>query len=276
LNRLSPSGMENQAKVYFLPTLMTGSNLASGFASTLCILHSMPLGRGAPDKSLFGWAIAFIVAACVFDFLDGLLARLCSQESTFGREFDSLADLVSFGVAPALLVYCVVLKGFSHSASILSTVYLLCGALRLARFNCVATTGKTSAGLPIPAAAGLIASLSWFLLSLSPGERQIAGWRCLLPPLMLFISVMMVSRFAYPRLKGLALRTWPPMLQFLVVIVLIIASVNQRWMPATVLIGYLLYGFLHSCFPIKRLRAIAPEQATIAEHEPPPELKGPL
>ena len=116
-----------------------------------------------PDAAadLFHTAIWFILGAFVFDFLDGRLARLGGHESAFGREFDSLADIVSFGVAPALMVYRVVLQEFPRACWIIAFVYLACGALRLARFNSAAAAKhdgpnhqNTFTGFPIPAAAG--------------------------------------------------------------------------------------------------------------------------
>src|SRR5213594_3057334 len=106
-------------------------------------------------------AIFFILAACFFDLLDGRLARLGGHESMFGREFDSLADVVSFGVAPALMVYRIVLQEFPRACWIIAFIYLACGALRLARFNTASanddgdTHPNTFTGFPIPAAAGL-------------------------------------------------------------------------------------------------------------------------
>jgi CDP-diacylglycerol--serine O-phosphatidyltransferase len=104
----------------------------------------------------FHEAIWFVLGAFVFDFLDGRIARLGGHESPFGREFDSLADIVSFGLAPALMVYRVVLQEFPRACWIIAFIYLACGALRLARFNSAATTHNgpnhqnTFSGFPIP------------------------------------------------------------------------------------------------------------------------------
>ena len=109
-------------------------------------------------------ALGFILLACIFDLLDGRLARMGGVESAFGREFDSLADLISFGAAPAFLVHRVVLRDvFAKTPEIgwfIASIYLICGALRLARFNCLAAMpggsgGKEFLGFPIPSAAGL-------------------------------------------------------------------------------------------------------------------------
>src|SRR6186997_3227115 len=157
---------EQPSKIYLLPNLMTAGNLFCGFTATLKILEGALLQASNPDAAsdLFHTAIWCVLGAFVFDFLDGRLARLGGHDSPFGREFDSLADVVSFGIAPALLVYQIVLGEFQNLGWIIAGIYLACGALRLARFNCVAASGepadrKNFTGFPIPAAAGMIASL---------------------------------------------------------------------------------------------------------------------
>src|SRR6516225_1030189 len=151
---------EQPSKIYLLPNLMTAANLFCGFTATLKILEGALLQASNPDAAgdLFHTAIWFVLAAFVFDFLDGRLARLGGHESPFGREFDSLADIVSFGLAPALMVYRVVLQEFPNVGWFIASIYLICGALRLARFNCLAAEDSASAnkefrGFPIPAAA---------------------------------------------------------------------------------------------------------------------------
>src|ERR1700704_3244977 len=131
----------NGPKIYLLPNLMTAGNLFCGFAATLRILEGTILrANEVGGINRFREAIILILAACVFDLLDGRLARLGGKESPFGREFDSLADIVSFGVAPALLVFKIVLYEIPHQIGwLIAGFYLLCGALRLARFNIVAT-----------------------------------------------------------------------------------------------------------------------------------------
>src|SRR3954465_1863899 len=194
---------QSPPKIYLLPNLMTAGNLFCGFTATLKILEGALLQGSNPDAAadLFHAAIWFILGACFFDLLDGRLARLGGHESAFGREFDSLADIVSFGVAPALLVYRIVLKEFPRACWIIAFVYLACGALRLARFNTAAAVGngnessKNFTGFPLPAAAGLIAPVTLFMLWLAEGEHYLGNWKFLLPPLMLFLSFMMFSHF---------------------------------------------------------------------------------
>ncbi|HEX4639640.1 MAG TPA: CDP-diacylglycerol--serine O-phosphatidyltransferase, partial [Chthoniobacterales bacterium] len=200
---------------------------------------------------LFREAIWYVLGAFVFDFLDGRIARLGGNESAFGREFDSLADIVSFGLAPALMVYRVVLRDFPRACWMIAFVYLACGALRLARFNSAAAKengashAKNFTGFPIPAAAGLIASITLFLLWWAEGEHHLGNWRFVLPPLLLFLSFMMFSRFQYPSFKAINWKTKKSIPRFLgIILVLIFTVLYYEWMPAVLFLSYLLYGFL--------------------------------
>jgi CDP-diacylglycerol--serine O-phosphatidyltransferase len=244
---------EHTPKIYLLPNLMTAGNLFCGFAATLKIVQGALIQWSSPDDAaaLFHRAVWFILGACIFDVLDGRLARLGGQDSAFGREFDSLADIVSFGVAPALMVYRIVLIDFPRAGWLVAFVYLVCGALRLARFNAVAASGnssngKTFTGFPIPAAAGLIASIALFMLWwLGERDHLIGGWKWVLPPLMLFLSVMMFSRLSYPSFKAITWRTTRSLPRFLIISVILLFTVlNYEWMPAVLFLGYLLYGFV--------------------------------
>ena len=244
---------EQPSKIYLLPNLMTAGNLFCGFTATLKILEGALLQSANADlaSDRFHEAIWFVLGAFVFDFLDGRLARLGGHESAFGREFDSLADIVSFGLAPALMVYRVVLQEFPRACWIIAFVYLACGALRLARFNAagakngVGNHPNTFTGFPIPAAAGLIASITLFLLWLAEGEHRLGNWRFVLPPLLLFLSFMMFSRFQYPSFKEINWKTKKSIPRFLIIIlILIFTLLNYEWMPAVLFLAYLLYGVL--------------------------------
>lgn len=238
-------------KIYLLPNLMTAENLFCGFAALLHILEAVTLMSAGQDPAAkIHAAIWFILGACIFDLLDGRLARLGGHESPFGREFDSLADIVSFGIAPALLVFQIVLRDFDRLGWLIAFVYLACGALRLARFNCVSAASpsggpKDFEGFPIPAAAGLIASLTLFMLWMDAGQREIGQWKFALPPLMLFLSFMMFSRVRYPSFKAVNWRTQRSLPKFLaIIVVLIFTGMNFEWMPAVLFITYLLYGMV--------------------------------
>src|ERR1700758_1551550 len=245
---------DHPSKIYLLPNLMTAGNLFCGFTATLKILEGALLQSANADLAAdrFHEAIWFVLGAFIFDFLDGRLARLGGHESPFGREFDSLADIVSFGLAPALMVYRVVLQEFPRACWIIAFIYLACGALRLARFNSaakqdIANHQNTFTGFPIPAAAGLIASITLFLLWLAEGEHHLGSWRFVLPPLLLFLSFMMFSRFQYPSFKAVNWKTKKSIPRFLaIILVLIFTVLNYEWMPAVLFLAYLLYGVLRS------------------------------
>jgi CDP-diacylglycerol--serine O-phosphatidyltransferase len=248
---------ENISRIFLLPNLMTAGNLIFGFLAVLKIFEASIVrekgGAVADWTHTYTISLYCILAACLFDLLDGRLARLGGRESPFGREFDSLADIVSFGVAPALLVFKIVLYDLpSRIGWIIAVFYLLCGAFRLARFNVAATynlgTGtRNFTGFPVPAAAGLISSITLLIISQYKQEAdfQIGYGGISLAALMIFLSFMMVSKFEYPSFKGFNWRTQfsPP--KFLgVVLVLGLVIVYNELMPAVVFVSYLLYGFL--------------------------------
>ena len=258
---------EQNPRIYLLPNLMTAGNLLCGFVAVLKIVEGALLQSTDPAQAAehFQLAILFILIACICDALDGRLARLGGHESAFGREFDSLADIVSFGVAPALMVYKVVLIEFRTLGWIVASLYMLCGALRLARFNCLAATNPAAAskefrGFPIPAAAGLTASLTLFMLWLAQSERQLGLWKWVLPGLLIFLSFMMFSRFQYPSFKGLNWKTTRSIPRFIVIVLIVGFTVlNYYWMPAVLFLAYLLYGFLRPFLSRQMQREIEEE-----------------
>jgi CDP-diacylglycerol--serine O-phosphatidyltransferase len=243
-------------EIYFLPNLMTAGNLICGFVALTKIVEAKLPG----DYNDIKIALGFILAACIFDLLDGRLARMGGVESAFGREFDSLADVISFGVAPAFLVYRIVLHDvFASRPEIgwfISSIYLICGALRLARFNCLAAMstgggGKEFVGFPIPAAAGLVASLTLFLMWGDQSDRDLSHgpWRFILPGLLLFLSVMMVSEVKYPSFKTLDLRARRTFPKTVITIVFVGCLVILRRLILPIVLPafftlYLLYGFV--------------------------------
>lgn len=260
-----PSALKKEAddgspKIYLLPNLMTAGNLFCGFLATLKIVQGalavstaqMLEAERALDagNDYFKTAIWCILAACIFDLLDGRLARLGGTDSAFGREFDSLADVVSFGVAPALMVSRVVLREYEKLGWIVASVYLICGAMRLARFNCIAASGAPGAGkdfkgFPIPAAAGLVASITLFMLWLNNDRVEHGLTQWVLPPLLLFLSWMMFSGFKYPSFKSINWRTTRSIPKFIAIVTALSLTVMfYQWMPAVLFLIYLLYGFL--------------------------------
>ena len=186
-----------------LPSLFTLTNMAFGFFAIL----------SASDKefSRAGW---FIMGAIVMDMLDGRIARLVKGESSFGVEIDSLSDWISFGIAPSYIMYQFLLKDYGFWGYPVAFLYTMCGALRLARFNIIAHAGESSKqyfqGLPIPGAAGILAS---FVLAYSMLETDSPGRSLrivmsnmpviygLIPFIMIGLSVLMVSNVPFAAFK---------------------------------------------------------------------------
>jgi CDP-diacylglycerol--serine O-phosphatidyltransferase len=254
------SHTDARLKIYFLPNVMTGANLFCGFVALTKIVQWDADSGNYADIKL---ALGFILLAGIFDLLDGRVARMGGAESPFGREFDSLADIISFGVAPAFLVYRIVLREvFATHQELgwfIASIYVLCGAFRLARFNCLAAQagsggGKEFLGFPIPAAAGLVASLTLFMIWLNDigwmEERfSRSKWRYALPVLMLFLSWMMVSEVKYPTFKKLDLRATRTFTRTLLAVLFIGSVVVLRerilyWVLPLFFTSYLIYGFI--------------------------------
>jgi CDP-diacylglycerol--serine O-phosphatidyltransferase len=245
----------SRLKIYFLPNLMTAGNLFCGFVALTKIVEA---STASPTfNSVIRHALFFILLACIFDLLDGRVARMGGSESPFGREFDSLADLISFGAAPAFLVHRIVLRDvFADRPEVgwfIASIYLLCGALRLARFNCLAAMGSGGGrefmGFPIPAAAGLVASLTLFLMWLDERSFPTGNWRYALPVLLIFLSMMMVSEVKYPSFKKLDLRATRPFTKIVVVsiflgLLLILRNLILPIALPLIFSAYLVYGFI--------------------------------
>jgi CDP-diacylglycerol---serine O-phosphatidyltransferase len=222
-----PLDPNHASRIYFLPNLMTAGNLFCGFSACLRCIEANYAMRDTEGLSIaaitdFKWAVTYIFLAMGFDALDGRLARMGGRESLFGAEFDSIADVVSFGLAPALLVYFLILSPTKGDPELLGLggllgfIYLLAAAVRLARFNVIthpllqkpgAKTNKDFVGLPVPAAAGTVAALVLFLLNLAERDHALHRWALALPPLLLLIAVLMVSTVRYPSGKTIDLRT---------------------------------------------------------------------
>ncbi|HEX5791213.1 MAG TPA: CDP-diacylglycerol--serine O-phosphatidyltransferase, partial [Luteolibacter sp.] len=189
---MSSTRDSNEPRIYLLPNLMTACNLACGFFAVLMIFSGLlEVGKvKIPEreyyaliKPFYEYAILLIFGSCIFDLLDGRLARLSGKESPFGQEFDSLADIISFGMAPAMLLSKAVLFPLGNVGWAIALIYLVCGAMRLARFNCLANLPKDKddsgdfRGLPIPMAAGFIASLTFLLIDLYKNDHELGAWR---------------------------------------------------------------------------------------------------
>ncbi|MCX6126791.1 MAG: CDP-diacylglycerol--serine O-phosphatidyltransferase [Proteobacteria bacterium] len=227
--------------VYILPNLITTGNLFFGFFSIVRSLHGQ-----------FGWASGAIFLAAIFDVLDGRVARLTKGTSEFGVQYDSLCDAVSFGVAPAFLMYQYGLGQMGRVGWVACFLFMACGALRLARFNVLSAIGKASGdftGLPIPMAAITVASFVSLMTELdtkfaSGLPRAIEGLRFVMDPefrtrfLMILgpiLALLMVSNIIFKSHKALKSTAIKPF-RLLVLLVMMISLV--AWEPEVV--GFLL------------------------------------
>ncbi len=177
--------------IYILPNLFTTMNLFCGYYSVLSSVQSRFTDA----------AIAILIGA-VFDLLDGKIARATNTTSKFGIEYDSLADLLTFGMAPALLMVLWGLEPMGRAGWLAGFLFMTCGALRLARFNTSTFSSPDFEGLPIPAAAATVVSAVLFFsrLELNPDPFKVT-----LLVMMFGLSFCMVSTFAYKSFKNVSL-----------------------------------------------------------------------
>lgn len=189
--------MQRKQVKFALPSLVTFGNLLCGFLAIANVIEGTP----AAMVSAAWW----IIIAAILDALDGKIARLTGTSSEFGIELDSIADVVSFGAAPAILFYQYALSGAGGAGLALGFLFLAAGAFRLARFNVSATTGSKNyfTGMPIPSAAGILAAFVLFSVNVRP---EIARFDFAAAVIGL-TSFAMVSRFRYNVLPRVGFRT---------------------------------------------------------------------
>lgn len=247
--------LADASKIYLLPCLFTASNLFFGFLS---IIRSMQARYCSVSETMstayYTQAVWFVFLSGICDLLDGRIARLGGKESLFGKEFDSIADVVSFGVAPALMVFLMILSPteqfpfFRQVGWVFGSLYLLCASVRLARFNVITHPLLPKAeqeknnhdflGLPVPAAAGVIVSLVLIL-----NEYDLKSWSLILPPLMLLIAWLMVSNIYYPSFKKVDWNTQTKWGTFLITMtVLSLIALLRNVVLAVIFLGYVFWG----------------------------------
>ena len=233
--------------IYVLPNLMTTGNLACGFFAVLQAI-----------KGNFAWSAYAIVVAAVFDQLDGRLARLTRSTSKFGAEYDSLCDLVSFGMAPAMMLYLWALQPFGRLGWVVSFLFVACGALRLARFNVQANVVEKNyfQGLPIPMAAGIVASS---VLAFQDLELEPMGNVGLLV-MTIVLAFVMVSNFRFRSFKDLDLKERLPFRYLILgVSVLVVVALRPEVMLFVLFLAYAGLGTVFGVFRLgKNIRKIKP------------------
>jgi len=219
--------------IYILPNLFTATSIFVGMISMV-----------EASKGNFVTAAWLILLALVFDALDGRIARMTNTTSQFGVEFDSLADIVSFGVAPAILLYFFTGSNYGRFGILVSALYVIFGAIRLARFNI--TTARTDPnvfiGLPIPTAAIFISM--WILLFHKYGLQK---YGVIILVLSLGVAILMVSNFRYPSFKKIHLDR--PMVFKTMIILMLSASLLYLFSTegfALIVLLYVLYGPLRA------------------------------
>ena len=227
--------MKKANLIYILPNFFTASSI---FIGVISIVEA--------SKGHFVLASWLILLALIFDGLDGRVARMTNTTSKIGVEFDSLADIISFGIAPAMLLYFFIGHEFGRFGILVSALYVIFGAIRLARFNI--STAKTDPnvfiGLPIPTAAIFVSM--WILLF---HKYTLENYSIILLFLALGVAILMVSNFRYPSFKKIQLGK--PMVFKTLILLTMAASLLYLFSAegfAIIILTYILYG------PLRALR----------------------
>jgi len=252
----APAAPRNRG-IYLLPNLFTTGALFSGFYAIIA----------AAQGRIEAACVAVFVSA-VLDGLDGRVARLTNTQSEFGVQYDSLADLVSFGMAPALVMYHWSLFALKLDGPTLGKIgwlaaflYAACAAVRLARFNSQVeqVDKRWFIGLPSPAAAAVMASFVWTAHSLGQGGE---GLRYLAMAVTVVLGVLMVSRLRYPSFKGGRKGPGADRVPFLAVPIVIVAIIGVMIDPPKVLLGVFTLFALTGPLIARRMRSRGSESST--------------
>ncbi|MBW2027764.1 MAG: CDP-diacylglycerol--serine O-phosphatidyltransferase [Deltaproteobacteria bacterium] len=217
--------------IFILPNLFTSASLFGGFYAIIAAIQ----GR-------YEAAAVAVVLSGILDGIDGRIARFTKTSSLFGKEYDSLADLVAFGVAPAVIVFQWALKPFGRLGWLAAFMYVICGALRLARFNVQKNTVEANffKGLPIPAAACSIASLILF----SGIFDNLWVSRPVIILIMIYaLSFLMVSTVNYPSFKEFDIRKRKPFNVLVsLILILMVVAYRPKVMLFIIMVSYLVSG----------------------------------
>jgi CDP-diacylglycerol--serine O-phosphatidyltransferase len=195
---------------YLLPSLFTVGNLFLGFWAIIKVVRGARPAEAAP---LIGWCI-------LLDILDGRIARLTGTTSEFGGELDSLADVISFGVAPAILAYSWAFSPVPRAGWLVAFLFVMCGTMRLARFNVQRhmVDGRSFVGMPIPAAAGQVAAV----VNVVPSPLRSKPEAMLAVAALAILAFLMVSTLRYRSFKGIDLRARRSYIYVLLIVIPIV------------------------------------------------------
>lgn len=227
-----------------LPNMFTIANLTLGIIAIILVFDNRP-----------ELAAMMVIIAMVTDGLDGQVARALNVQSEFGKELDSLSDVISFGVAPAFIMYVVAFQTLGPLGWIITAIFPICGAMRLARFNVVSSKSPGFfIGLPIPAAGGVLATLALF-------HKDVAGGTIILICSTLLLSFLMVSTVKYPSFKKGGIPKAAVWITPIIVIVAVILAIQYKGVVTKLLfvplVLYALYGLKKNVNPLlRKLRLI--------------------
>jgi CDP-diacylglycerol--serine O-phosphatidyltransferase len=285
-DREDPYNVKQASRIYFLPNLMTAGNLFCGFMAIVSCIQARLAEtaltleyRGQTNAEHYRNAVYLIFGAAAFDALDGRLARMGGRESLFGAEFDSIADVVSFGLAPALLMFYLILSPsqgqlwFRDIGWFVGFVYLLCAGMRLARFNVITNpllrpgkkdSNRDFVGLPVPAAAATVASVVLLILNLAEHDKSLESWAFALPFFMMLVAFLMVSTVRYPSGKNIDLQTRTRMRTFILLLVVIGLFVEfKQYALFAACVSYIFFGL------IRHVRRNRPSTKPASAPQPP-------
>jgi CDP-diacylglycerol--serine O-phosphatidyltransferase len=227
--------LEQKKLAFFIPNIFTALNLGCGYFS---ILQSL--------QGNFKFAAILIVLGCFFDLMDGRMARMMGVQSSFGEQFDSLSDLVTFAMAPSILFYKFFLAGLGRVGLVVSFFFCLCGALRLARFN--ANIGKVDSnffqGLPSPVAAAAIIGAVFFSLEFA-NMLMVPSW--LAAVYITFYALLMISSIPFPSFKN---SPWVAKNKkkslFFILLVLLLIVLNEEIMIVSFISLYVVSSLIYA------------------------------
>jgi CDP-diacylglycerol--serine O-phosphatidyltransferase len=227
-----------QRGIYLLPNLLTTAALFAGFYAIVAAM-----------KGVFDAAAIAIFIAMIADGLDGRVARMTNTQTPFGAQYDSLSDMVSFGVAPALVLYSWSLINLGKLGWFAAFLYVAGTALRLARFNTQAHDKRYFQGLPSPSAAGLIASIVWLGASYGIEGRYVS-----IPVVLItiFVAALMVSTIRYSSFKSVDFKGRVPFLTIVLAVFLIAAL--SLYPPEMLFVLFLIYVFSGPTMTLWKLR----------------------
>jgi CDP-diacylglycerol--serine O-phosphatidyltransferase len=240
--------------IFLLPSLLTTGNLFCGFLALILT-----------SQARFIEAAVAIFVAMLMDMLDGKVARLTRTTTQFGLEFDSLADVVSFCVAPAFMLYMLALGRLGRAAWLGAFLFVICGALRLARFNVYSGVSdrRYFVGLPTPAAAGIVAAVVFLL-----GNDELSQWQgAAIAAGTYIVAILMVSTFRYYSFKEIDFaRRRPTGVLLLVVIAVLIVATHPQWFLFLLFSAYVLSGPTRPVWARRREGALLIDRGTRGSH----------